>query len=417
MSAPAGYRIVSLDQSRSHEMLTTVEWAFAFKLSPEAMRDVVPWDHVRGLEAVDATRGPVGTIGGVHSSHTMTLRMPGGGTVPTSGLTWVSVHPAHRRRGILSAMIADHFSRALERGEAVSALYAAETAIYPRFGYAQATVKSTLDLGRSPKLRPIEGSDDLPVRIETVDMSVHADVVRAVQRRLDEPGSPVEMGDSVVHDALVDITTRQPDAEDPRIVIVEDAHGPAAFAVLSREIKWSETAAAGTVDVKVWGAVDAASARRLFSVVTDLDLMASCKVTANGTDGLLLQLLEDPRGVGMRALDGMWIRILDVPAALGARTYSADVDVVIEVTDALLPTNEGRWRLSATADGTPTIERTEAPCDLALGIDALSAALLGSTSVETLHAVGRVTEETPGAVRATSRAFRSDLPQACNLAF
>ncbi|WP_062202730.1 GNAT family N-acetyltransferase [Demequina salsinemoris] len=417
MSVPAGYQIVSLDQSRSAEMLSLVEWAFAFRLEPTAMRSTVPWEHARALEITDPARGPVGTFCGVHSSHSMSLRMPGGGTMRASGLTWVSVHPAHRRRGILTTMIADHFSRALARGEAVSVLYAAETAIYPRFGYAMAAAKTALDLGRSPKLRPVPGSDDLPVRIETIDMTVHADVVRAVQRRLDAPGSPVEIGDSVAHDALLNLTVPHPDAEEQRIVIVEDAEGPAAYAVLSRSVNWSEVAAAGTVEVKVWGAADSASTRRLFSVVADLDLMASCKITAGGADTLLLQLLEDPRGIGMREFDGMWLRILDVPAALASRTYSADLDVVIEVSDALLASNEGRWKLSARADATPMIERTDAPCDLRLGIDALSAALLGGTSLEALRAAGRVEEESPGSVRSASRAFRSDREPICNLSF
>ncbi len=45
--------------------------------------------------------------------------------------------------------------------------------------------------------------------------------------------------------------------------------------------------------------------------------------------------------------DNLWVRIIDLPAALTRRAYAGPVDVVLEVTDELLPANAGRWRLRA----------------------------------------------------------------------
>ncbi|MFC7649105.1 sterol carrier protein domain-containing protein [Streptosporangium lutulentum] len=67
---------------------------------------------------------------------------------------------------------------------------------------------------------------------------------------------------------------------------------------------------------------------------------------------------------------------MDVERALAARAYSAPVDVVIEVEDAVCPWNARRWRLSADTSGarcTPT----EDPADLALPVTVLGAAYLG----------------------------------------
>ena len=50
-------------------------------------------------------------------------------------------------------MIDDHFSRSLARGEVVSTLVAAETAIYQRFGYGLSCPTYTVSLPRGLALR------------------------------------------------------------------------------------------------------------------------------------------------------------------------------------------------------------------------------------------------------------------------
>jgi predicted acetyltransferase len=68
--------------------------------------------------------------------------------VPMSGLSWVSVHPDHRRRGVLREMITHYFSRLHEQGAALSGLHAAEVPIYGRFGYGISSVEQQLKLDR-----------------------------------------------------------------------------------------------------------------------------------------------------------------------------------------------------------------------------------------------------------------------------
>ncbi len=69
---------------------------------------------------------------------------------------------------------------------------------------------------------------------------------------------------------------------------------------------------------------------------------------------------------------------------MAQRHYARPVDVVIEVADELCPQNTGRWRLAAEAGPAPagfraTCERTTAPADLVLPVQALGAAYLGGT--------------------------------------
>src|SRR5688500_6449166 len=49
---------------------------------------------------------------GVYGVYPMTLAVPGGEgvrRVACAGLTWVGVHPDHRRKGVLTAMMRHHF--------------------------------------------------------------------------------------------------------------------------------------------------------------------------------------------------------------------------------------------------------------------------------------------------------------------
>ena len=50
--------------------------------------------------------------------------------------------------------------------------------------------------------------------------------------------------------------------------------------------------------------------------------------------------------------DGVWVRPVDLGAALSARSYSGDLaTIVLEVADALLPENAGRWGVTAERCG------------------------------------------------------------------
>src|SRR3954452_7035067 len=89
----------------------------------------------RSLGLFDGER--VAATSGIYS---LEMTVPGGGAVPTAGITWVTVSPTHRRRGVLTAIMRRQLeeTHAAER-EPVAALWAAESSIYGRFGYAPAS--------------------------------------------------------------------------------------------------------------------------------------------------------------------------------------------------------------------------------------------------------------------------------------
>ncbi|WP_129336704.1 GNAT family N-acetyltransferase [Cellulomonas endophytica] len=389
---PEGYRTVPVPAERVEEYLAVDALAFAMATTPELQAQLpftVPVDRAMGVE------GPDGGLAAVHGSYAFRMPVPGG-DVACAGLTWVGVRPDHRRRGLLRSMIATHVERSLERGEPVSALWAAEPAIYGRFGYGSAADSVTWDLTRGARLRDVPGSADLRVHLRRADGAHDGELVERLHRAgAHRPGWMTRDSDVLRQRVFVDPVEWRHGAEALLLLTVATADGePRGYALFARTEKWEPTGPAASVRVKEVGALDAAAAHRVWSFLLDLDLTATVRTPSLALDDPLAALLVDPRGRGTLS-DNLWVRLLDLPTALAARRWSAPVDVVLEVTDALLPANAGRWRLATgegAADGTrpAVLERTDAEAAVRLDVRELGAAYLGGRSFTALAAAGLV---------------------------
>jgi predicted acetyltransferase len=415
---PAGpdpaLRVVPLGEDRRDELLELDQWAFAFdddQVDAEAGLLGFEWDRTAGVE-VD------GALAGIHSVFTLDMPVPGG-EVPTAGLTWVGVHPQHRRRGVLTAMIRHHLHGVHAAGrEPVSALWAAEPAIYGRFGYGLASLSMRLVIPRRAALRDVPGTEGLRVTITKADPDAHTEVVHRVLDRVraGRPGYVSRRGD-LARKTLTDPKAWRSGHESLRLLLVTDAVGdPRAYALFRRTDKWDDTGPDGDVLVREAQAVDAAAARVLWGRLTDLDLTRRVRTDMRPVDDALLHLLVDVRAAQAKVSDGLWVRLVDAGAALTRRRYSRDVDVVLEVEDVLCPWNAGRWRLSGGADGA-TCERTDDAADLLLDVQGLGAAYLGGQTLRTLAAAGRVQELRPGTLEAASAAFAWPVQPYCGWVF
>jgi GNAT superfamily N-acetyltransferase len=401
-------------------MLDIDSWAFVFSVRPsevEANLDCFPFDRGRGMEIVDAARGPVGALVAVHSSFEFTMRVPGGGTIPTAGLTWVGVHQGHRRRGLLTAMMADHFARSRARGEPVSTLFAAEPAIYQRFGYGLAARDLRMKLGRKPDLREVPGSDELTVTLESASFEAHGAIVRQFQAGHARPGSNATIPDSQLASLLVDMESNREDSEPLRFATVRDGETVVAWATFRRKGTWEDSEPDGVTKVSAWGATTAAATRRLWSVLTDFDLMVSTRSWAMAVDDPLVHLLVDERAAKPDVRDNLWVRILDVKAAIEGRGYESDADVVLSITDPQIPENAGLWRVTIAAGAATVSPAAGSTADLTLGIQELGAAYLGGVRIEALVHAALVTENTPGAAQALGRAMVSPIAPVSNFMF
>jgi predicted acetyltransferase len=418
------HRVVPLGPERRGELLDLDHLAFVWtdELDPEAMTAGLEWDRTYGAQ--DDGEPPSRALTGIYAVFSLGVVTPAGAggaetaSLPMAGLTWVSVHPQHRRRGVLTAMIRHHLHGLHESGaEPVSGLHASEAAIYGRFGYGLATSGLRLTLPRRPALRDVPGAEAVTTTFLTADVEQHAQLVgdlyaRAARRR---PGGVLRteaLDQRQVRDSPFQRRGREP----LRLVLAQHDGETTGYALLRRQIRWDDGTPDGTAEVHDLAAMDPATHRALWGVLTDLDFVTRTTTPPLAADDPLLSLLVDARTTKPTRADDLWLRVVDVDRALAGRTYAHDVDVVLGVEDGLCPWNARRWRLCggpAGAECTPTNDAA----DLTLDARELGAAYLGGTSLVSLAAAGLVREDRAGAVAALSSALRSALEPATPFMF
>jgi predicted acetyltransferase len=401
---PDTFDLVPLTRDRLPDVLELDMWAFPTGDGIEDMLKLpspLSWDRTFGVvESAHPER-----LVALHASYPFAHCPVPGGRVRAAGLTWVGVHPQWRRRGLLSAMIGTHFAHCQQWGEPVSLLTASEPAIYGRFGYGLATRRLHLTMKRGAALRPVPGSDDISVRFETASLDRHGELVARLHAAVDRPGWVTRETPQLATMWLTDAPIFREGREVQRIAIAERGGEKVGYALFRRKSNWAESGPEGTVGVQELVAADPAVAHALWSRLLDLDLTTEITSGMLADDDALLSLLVDLRAARVTVKDNVWARIIDLPAALTARQYQADLDVVLDVTDARLPSNAGRWRVTAEAFCAARAEHTDAPADLALDVRELGAAYLGGTTLGELAGAGLVEELRPGALRDASVAF------------
>jgi predicted acetyltransferase len=338
------------------------------------------------------------------------LSVPGA-IVPMAGVSWVSVLPTHRRRGILTALIRHQLHGMHESGgEPVAGLTASESAIYGRFGYGQASWSAAVTVQRHRNaLRLPPGPDDITLRMApSQDEDTVAACAAVYRRRVPERPGMLILTPAYERFDHADFDQARQGRSNLRTILAERdgrAIGYARYrANPARELGLS----ASRIDVHSAYADDIAGYGALMRFLLDIDLSASTDFARMPVDSPLLYLLTDIRAAAPRLVDSLYIRLVDLDRALAARTYAAPIDVVLDVTDGFCPWNAGRWRLAGDEKGA-TCERTQAPADLAVDVRELGAAFLGGTPLRALQAAGLVEERRVGAVAEASRAFRSDV--------
>jgi predicted acetyltransferase len=382
-------------------------------------------EYDRTVAAFDA-----GLIVGTAGAFSFRMRVPGA-LAAVAGVSMVGVLPSYRRRGILSSLMRQQLDDVHERGEAVAALIASEAGIYGRFGYGRASWHAGFSLraGEGELARDAPTDDALRLRIAEPE-AARAELAKVYEMVLDERPGFFARNDSWWDRVLADEPQDRGGASPLRCVVAEDAASPRGYALFSGRERWDEDAflPEGVIEVREAVTADPAAAAAIWGDLLSRDLTTEFHAAMRPVDDPLLHLLADPRRVRARVTDGLWVRLVDVAGALTQRRYACPVDVVIEVTDDGCTWNQGRWRLTTGAAGTPVhgagaaglgaaCERTGDPADIALPIRALSAAYLGGTRLGPIAAAGLVTELRRGTLAPLSTALSWDPAPWCPMIF
>ncbi|OKI10145.1 hypothetical protein A6A06_05970 [Streptomyces sp. CB02923] len=372
-----------------------------FLLPPSEISDE-EIEHRRGHYDPDRTQGAYdnGRWVATFRSFPQELTVVGGAWVPADAVTSVTVSPTHRRRGLLSRMMANDLRAAKERGDAVATLIAAECPIYGRYGFGPATwcTEWHIDVARAA-LDPRHAGPDDGGRIDFADAAEVRETGPALHDRFraGQPGA-IDLSGAwwQTHTGAVPLP-RHP-ARDRFHVIHRSASGEAqGLATYRADDVWEHKLPQNTVTVDRLTATTPAAERALWRFLCSIDWALHIRTGTRGPDDLLPYHLGDPRAARIvQHADYLWIRPLDVPRLLEARTYPVSGSLVLEVRDGAELAG-GRFLLEAGPAGA-TCTRTGRSAELTLDVGAFAALYLGDESAARLAALGRVDEERPGAL-------------------
>ncbi len=384
------------------------------------------FEYDRSLAAFDGS-APVG----IALAYSFQLSVPGQEILPAAGVSWVSVLPTYRRRGVLTSIMRRQLADVRDRGEPLAVLWASEAAIYSRFGYGRATwhLAFTVRRGEGTMAKTVRADGGLSLRLAEPSAAL-PELAKVYDTVL--PGRPglFVRSESWWQRLIYDPPGDRQGASPLRCVLAEDDAGPRGYALYAVHDRPGDMWIPDELlTVRELMFTDAQASAALWTDILSRDLIGEIRASKRPADDPLLYQLADPRRARPQLTDGLWVRITDVPTALAGRRYSGPVDLVIEVRDDILPANAGRWRLTtetgpggAAGSGggfaaSCVAAAAGAAADLALDVTELGAAYLGGTKLGALAEAGLVTELRPGAVRQLSAAMSWDPAPWCPLVF
>jgi predicted acetyltransferase len=339
---------------------------------------------------------------GVAMSLPSSLTLPGGAMLPAAGVTCVGVRSDYRRRGALTGLMRVQLEDCAARGDVFAMLHASEPVIYGRFGYGVTTLVRNLKIA-SPRavVRP-----EVPVAgtVRLLDSDEIIPTLKAAYPALVSTRTGM-MGRT---DEWYALAYERRLADEHLLVAVHlnpDGEVDGWVTYLPVDNDSDDPRANSHLRVLDFQAADQGVVNDLWRYLLGIDLIDEVAVYFRPTDDPIEEMLVNNYAVRSERDDELWLRIVDVPAALAGRTYEVAESVVIEVVDAVLPTNSGRYRISPHGME-PT---TDAPA-LTVRPEELAMLYLGTYRASTLAGIGRITVADPAALPAADRLFAVDRP-------
>jgi predicted acetyltransferase len=377
--------------------------------SDEAARE--RFDAIFDLERTLAAHDGVDMVG-TCAAFSLGVTVPGGETVPMGGTTVITVQPTHRRQGVLRALMDEHLADVAAHDEPLAGLWASETSIYGRFGYAPATYRHrALVDGKSIEMSATSGKK--PV-VRFLDSAEAGAVIRSVYElaRATRPGMLTRSEAWWANRHLADPEASRGEKSRLRHVVVEEGGSPVGYVTYRQKDNWDDFTSTGEVHVSEMIATTAEARRALWGFLTNIDLFPTVEWWNMPVDDPLSETVTDSRRVRRTLMDALWVRVMNVKTALEQRTYEDSGEIVFAVSDDSRPDNSGVFRL-AVDHGVATCSRDPSDkVDLTFDIDVLGHLYLGGGNALTMAEAGRIEGETD-AVMSLHRLFRTARPPWC----
>ncbi len=309
-----------------------------------------------------------------------------GPAVPIAGVTWVSTHPSHRRRGYLRAVTRKHFEDIHERRHvAISALHPAWMAIYQRYGYGSITQRTsyTIEPQQVQFHHPLEATG----RIREVDLASEFGLLVDVYRRFrDGRNGLVHRGRGMWDAGPLTVPPRHRQV----ILAYEEDGDPLGYVVYhhGEGFERSTVGAGQYLEIMDLMALTPQALQALWRVVGGYDNVAEIRWQNAPIDDPLVHMLVEPRMLNRRVRDGIMARFVNVDDALAQRPYSVASELTFDLVDKFCEWNQGRWALSTDPEGAEARRIDGQGVDLRLTPDTLASLAFGRFSASEAYRAG-----------------------------
>jgi predicted acetyltransferase len=405
--------IRSISQDEYIPFFTALDFTFGGTPNPKNYESArAEFEFDRSVAAFDGPR-IVGTAG--FQSFEMTL--PGGETAPMGGVTYVTVSPTHRRKGILTSMMRRMLQDCEERGEPFAGLMASESGIYGRFGFGLAT--TSLEYEADTRYRIFARRPEISGSVDLIDSESAATVLPPIydRMRVDRPGALTRDAGWWKH--FLEDPERHREGLSNRRYAVYTAGNGSVDGYASYRVKdvWTNGFPDSTIVITDFVTVTGEARVALWEFCLNLDLVTKVQLLRAPVDDLLPWTLADPRRMRVTQYEDMlWLCVIDPVKALATRRYALDGKLTIAVDDPFRPHVSGTYTVDGGPDGATCTPSTQSP-DLSLMLVDLGAGYLGGVSFSTLARAGRVVEHTQAALRRADLMFFSEPAPWCNTQF
>ncbi len=405
-----GYEIRAISNDEFPPFALAGEMGFgSASVSDEDLAELIETIELdRTMAVFDGTE-----IVGTGAAFSFQMTVPGLTIVPAAGVSWITVLPTHRRRGILRRMMQHQLADVRQRGEPLAILLASESVIYGRVGYGLSTTQAGYEI--EPRHGTFGRAPESPGRVAIIDKERAKEILPLVYdraRRL-QPGA-LTRSPEWWNRYLID-PERQRNGHSARFYVIYESSPDQVDGYCAYRVKqnWDDGFAQNQLMLGQLETTTAEARAGLWRYLLNVDLIASIRTFSFPIDEPLRWMLADPRRLRVTGYgDFLWTRLVDIPTALSRRRYPAEDRLSFEVMDEFLPDNSGRYLLEGGPDGA-SCRRGRAKPDLTLQVTDLGAAYLGGVHFTTLARAGRVVEHTTGALRRADLMFAAEPAAYC----
>lgn len=408
------------DESIKIRFATADDWQAIYERQSRAWglsvapRDIAAWkqrlrlDDILLAEDVSDPRQPL--VVGTSLCYRLRLTVPGGARLPAAWLAMVTVAPTHQGRGIWEQLSTRGFKILHDRGYPIICGVPTQPMVFEVLGAGVASYARTYDINRRfAKLR------------SAVDSSRAREVtVAQARRQLPElydrwcattPGA-LSRDSAWWADFLEDRPSQRDNGSQLNFMVHPDGFMTYRTAgVASHAFR----PPFGVVLVQDFCAITDEAHTELLAGLLGLEMFGTIEIEVAPDDPLPLKFTDQGAVRTKSMTDFLAIRIMDVPEVLGARSYSADADVALEVTDPLGAAG-GRFLLQ-TRDGVGKCLPDDGPAEIQIGLGELATIYMNAHCASELHRANRIAELQNGALAKLDAVFSTEHAPYCGTLF